>query len=102
MNRGRVGKKDYQKILKDMPPDKLYGSHSKNLNELLDEKTGISYTMAFFNDKSLSPNSNNKDHKYDRFSKELLYAGTHNKTIYGKERQLEKRIKTMQRSIDLH
>jgi hypothetical protein len=49
MNRGRVAKKDYNKILKDMPTDKVHTTYSKNLNQILDERTGNSYTMAFFN-----------------------------------------------------
>lgn len=55
MNRGRVTRKDYQKILKDMPTDKVHANCPKNFNQILNERTEISYTMGFFNDRSLSP-----------------------------------------------
>lgn len=97
-----MAKKDYQKILKDMPTDKVHTNYSKNLNQILDERTGISYTMGFFNDRSLSPRNNRSDFRTDPFFKDKTHGGHDKKGNYGKEQQLSKRIKTMQRSIDLH
>ena len=100
MNRGRAARKDYHKILKHMPTDKLQPTQPRYQDDHIPH---ISRTINLHNDKSLSPHYHRTEVFKEHVHRSKILGDIDRRlACYQKDSTLDRRFKTLQRSIDLH